>query len=174
MKETTKSGQSATADEPAINRYTADAQDRVNRLRALSADFPEGGDPTPLTSGEIRLVTMTSAEALEQAAVMAMTAVNVGGALSNVDELRDAINYIFAYQQVRGEAESFVGQLELSIIRRKLRAVKAARALYQVMKAYAKSEAGAAMLPYVKKMGEILKTGRRRKAAALPEPVKKE
>src|SRR5687768_13585157 len=135
----------ASADEPNSNPYNVDALERVNRLRAMIADVPGASDLPRLRSSEIRLANATSAEALEQAAVMAVNAPGVGGELANAPALRDALNYIFAYQQFREEMAAALRQIDLALVHRKLVAAKLARPLYQVMKAYAASEVGDAL-----------------------------
>jgi hypothetical protein len=174
MRETTiKQNLTATADDPATNRYTADALDRVTRLRAIFADLPGASNLPRLRPSEVRIANSTSAEALEQAAVMAATAAGVGGELANAPAFRDAVNYIFAYQQLREEMTAGLRQIDLAIVYNKYLAVKLARPLYQVMKAYAASEVGDALKPYVKQMQRTLARRRRKPlgTTAPPEPT---
>lgn len=159
----------ATADEPTSNRYNADALERVARVRAIVADLPGASDLPRLTPADLRIANTTSAEALEQAAVMSVTAQGVGGELANAPAFRDAVNYIFAYQQLREEMTAALRKLDLAIIRNKLTAVKLARPLYQLMKVYASTEVGDPFKPYVTQMQRTLGR-RRRKPAAAPAP----
>jgi hypothetical protein len=158
----------AAAEEAGSNPYHADALDRVSRLRAMIADLPGTTDLPRLRTSDIRLANGTSAEALEQAAVMSINARGVGGDLANAPALRDAVNYIFAYQQFREEMTAALRQLDLALVHKKLVAVKLARPLYQVMKAYAASEVGDSLKPYVKQMQRAL--GLRRRKPATPTP----
>jgi len=159
----------ASADEPTNNRYNADALERVNRVRAIVADLPGAADLPRLSSSDLRIANSTSAEALEQAAVMAVTAQGVGGELANAPAFRDAVNYIFAYQQLREEMTAALRKLDLAIVRNKLTAVKLARPFYRLMKVYASTEVGDPLKPYVTQMQRTL-TRRRRKALVTSEP----
>lgn len=164
----------AAADDPAINRYIAEALELVNRIRAIAALFPEESEPRRLRPSDLRLANITSAEALEQAAVLAEAAPNVGGSLANVHGLRDTINYLFANAKVREEAVTLLRRIDNTLARKKLRAVKLARALYQVAKVYAASEAGDGVKPHVAQMERTLRRKRRKAAAPAeqaPAPV---
>jgi hypothetical protein len=154
----------ATADEPTNNRYNADALERVSRVRAIVADLPGAADLPRLSSSDLRIANSTSAEALEQAAVMAVTAQGVGGELANAAAFRDAVNYIFAYQQLREEMTAALRKLDLAIVRNKLTAVKLARPFYQLMKVYASTEVGDPLKPYVTQMQRTLARRRRKPA----------
>lgn len=163
MREQTKQpAVSAAADDTVNNPYAADALDRVTRLRAIFADLPGATNLPRLRPSEIRIANSTSAEALEQAAVIAATTTGVGGELANVAAFRDAVNYIFAYQQLREEMTAALRQIDLAMVHNKYLAAKLARPLYQVMKAYAASEVGDALKPYVKQMQRTLARRRRK------------
>jgi hypothetical protein len=154
----------AAAVDEANNPYIADANDATAKLAALSAAFPEEPEPRPLTSNEKRLATSTSIEGLEQAASFAKTTPNVGGSLSKVEDMRDAINYVFAYTRFRDEAISMVRRVDHAIIRKKLHAVKLARGLYRVAKSYSTTDPGDSVKAHVEQLQRAL--GRRRKKAA--------
>jgi hypothetical protein len=158
----------AAADE-ATNPYVVTANESMSRLRAISDGFPEEPEPRPLTPNEMRLASATSIEGLEQAALFANAAPNVGGSLGNVDEMRDAINFVLANVRVRDEAMALVRRINHAIIRRKLKAVKAARSLYRVAKAYATTDPGDAVKAHITQMQRSL--GRRRRSPKVtPQP----
>jgi hypothetical protein len=160
----------AAASDEATNPYVASANDSMTRLRAISEGFPEEPEPRPLKPSEIRLANSTSVEGLEQAALFANAAPNVGGSLGNVEELRDAINFVFANVRVRDEAMALVRRVDHAIIRRKVKAVKVARSLYRVAKAYATTEPGDAVKAHVTQLQRTLGR-RRRKPAPQPDPT---
>src|SRR5260370_10150786 len=76
----------------------ADAQDKIAKLQALAASFPEEPDQNSLTSTDLRLATATSVQFLERAAQLA-EAGPVGGAAvgTNVSVLRHAVYSGLAY-----------------------------------------------------------------------------
>ena len=175
VKNQETTGAAASADEPSVNRYKGDALERTVRLRGVAQDIPDEADPRPLTPAELRLVSLTSAEALEKAALFAEAAPEVSVAVTNVADLRDAINFEFAYAGVRDEAMAVVRRIDHAIARRKLKAVKAARALYRVGKGYVTSAAGDSVRPHLEQMQRTL-VGRRKKPSASPaepEPAAK-
>jgi len=159
------------AEEPA-NKYTPDAQDRMTRLRTMASEFPDEADPKALTPSEIRLARVTSAAALENAAVLmeAQPAVGSGGVADAV-ELRDAIAFEIAYGGVRDEARALARRVDLAIMRRKLKAAKAARGLYRIAKGYITVDAGEPVRPHVAEMKKELAPRRRKKPAAAPAPA---
>ncbi|HKS23948.1 MAG TPA: hypothetical protein VJZ76_14185 [Thermoanaerobaculia bacterium] len=160
------------AEEPA-NKYTPDAQDRMMRLRTMASEFPDEADPKALTPSEIRLARVTSAAALENAAVLMEAQPVVGsGGVANAVELRDAIAFEIAYGSVREEARALARRIDLAIMRRKLKAAKAARGLYRVAKAYVTVDAGEPVRPHVAEMKQALGGSRRRrkKPATTPAP----
>ena len=160
------------ARDPA-NKYTPDAQERMTRLRTMASEFPDDTDPKALTPSEIRLARRTSAIALESAAVLmeAQPAVGAGGVADAV-ELRDAIAFEIAYGGVRDEARALARRIDLAIMRRKLKASKAARGLYRVAKGYITVDAGEPVRPHVAEMKQALGGSRRRrkKPATAPTP----
>ena len=158
--------------EPA-NKYTPDAQERMTRLRTMASEFPDEADPKALTRFEIRLARVTSAAALEHAAVLmeAQPAVNSVG-VANAVELRDAIAFEIAYGSVRDEARALARRIDLAIMRRKLKAARAARGLYRVAKGFATVDAGEAIRPHVSVMKQALGGSRRRKKPAPPVVTK--
>jgi hypothetical protein len=161
------------ANEPA-NRFTPDAQERMTRLRTMAAEFPDDVDPKPLTVAEIRLARSTSAAMLESAAIFVEASPRIGGVAADVEVLRDAIAFELAYGGVREEARAFVRHVDLAILRRKLKAAKAARAVYRVAKGFITVDAGDSVRPHVKEMKRSLKSRRRRNAATeSPDAAKK-
>ena len=154
--------------EPA-NKFTPDAQERMAHLRTIAAEFPDEADPKPLTSAEVRLARSTSAATLENAAVFIEAAPTVGGGVADVAELRDAIAFELAYSGVREEARALARRIDMAILRRKLKASKAARGVYRVAKGYVTVDAGDAVRPHVAEMKRSLKGRRRRKNDTAPE-----
>jgi len=150
------------------NRYTADAQRRVEALRAMAEAFPNLAGNRPLTSMEIRLARHTPIEALESAAVLAEATPQLAGVI-DVDEVRNVIMFELAYDNVRGEAVALARHIEHAILRRKLKAVKAVRALYRMAKAYATMDAGDPIVPHVQSLKHTLVRRRRRKSAPQAE-----
>lgn len=165
------SGPAGTA-EPLANRFTPDAHERMTRLRAMAAEFPDESDPKPLTLAEVRIARQTSAAALEKAAVFAEAAPNVGSTVSNVNvaELRDAIAFELAYTGVRDEARAMAHRVDHAILRRKLKAVRAARGLYRVAKGYITLDVGDPVRTHVADMKRTLTRPRRRKSAPPVQP----
>jgi hypothetical protein len=159
------------AKEPA-NKFTPDAQERMTRLRTMASEFPDEADPKALTPAEIRLARVTSAAALENAAILmeAQPAVGAGGVADAV-ELREAIAFEIAYGGVRDEARALARRIDLAIMRRKLKAAKAARGLYRVAKGYITVDAGESVRPHVAEMKkELVPARRRKKPATAPAP----
>ncbi len=162
-------------DTPVANRYTPDAQERMARLRAMAAEFPDEAEPRPITSGEVRVARRTSVAALEKAASFAEAAPVVGG-VANAAELRDAIAFELAYGGVRDEAAALARHVDQAILRRKLKAVRATRGLYRVAKGFITFDAGDAVRTHVGEMKRTLVPPRRRKAEKVPpgpDPLKK-
>jgi hypothetical protein len=160
------------AKEPA-NKFTPDAQERMTRLRTMASEFPDEADPKALTPAEIRLARRTSAAALESAAILidAQPAVG-GGVVADAVELREAIAFESAYGGVRDEARALARRVDLAIMRRKLKAAKAARGLYRVAKGFVSVDAGEPVRPHVAEMKQALAGSRRRKKpAAAPKPA---
>lgn len=156
--------------EPA-NKFTPDAQERMARLRAMAAEFPDEVDPQPLTSADIRLARMTSAAMLENTSVLIEASPRVGGAIADVTELREAIAFELAYGGVRDEARALARRIDQAILRRKLKAAKAARGLYRVAKGFVTVNAGDAFRPHVTEIKRALRGRRRRKSdATTPDP----
>jgi len=160
----------AAAEPPAANRFTPDAQERVARLRALLADFPDEADPRPLTRSEIRLARMTSAEALEKGAVFTEAAPAVGSAVVDVPEVREAIAFELAYSGFRDEMRASERRVHHAILRKKLKAVKAIRALYRVGKGYVTADAGDTVRTHLADLKRTLVRPHRKKAAPPAEP----
>jgi hypothetical protein len=161
----------AAVEEPVANRFTPDAAERIARLRELAAQFPDEADPRPLTLAEIRLARRTGPAALEKAALFAEAAPGVSNTVADVKDLRDTIAFEFAYGGVRDEAMVLVRRIDHAILRRKLKAVRTARALYRVGKGYVTLDAGDSMRPHVAEMQRALVRPSRRKRNAEGEPV---
>ena len=154
-----------TADEPQANRFTADAVRRRELLRALVEDLDEPAPPA-LTSMEVRLARHTPVAALEKAALF-IDAVPGFGEMIDVTELREVIAFELAYDGVRVEAMVLARRIDQIILRRKLRAVKAVRALYKIAKGYVTLDAGDAARTHVEALKKTLvRPARRRKKEA--------
>src|SRR5258708_13871938 len=92
MSSTTANRGTPEAGTPAASPQTADAQERIARLRAIADDFPDEASSKPLTKGERNLAARTSIVFVEKAAFFAEAAPNIGVALSvDTAPLRDAI-----------------------------------------------------------------------------------
>jgi len=160
------------AAEPKSNRFTLDAHERTERLRAMAAEFPDESDPRPLTPVEIRLARQTIPAALEKAAFFAETTPGVSGTIADVEELRDAIAFELAYAGVSDEARAYARRVDMAITKRKLKAVRAARGVYRMAKSYATVAEGDAIRTHVSDLKRTLGHPRRRKPAAQPDPAK--
>ena len=151
------------AGTPPSNRFTADAWRLIVQLRAVADELSkQETDPAPLTSMEIRLARHTSALALERAAVLAEAFPGIGGHV-DIAELRETIAFELAYGGVYDEARVVARRIEHIILRRKLKSVKAARALYRMAKAYVTLDSGDAARPLVEALKQTLVRPRRRK-----------
>jgi hypothetical protein len=158
------------APEPIPNGFTPDAQERMARLRAMAAEFPDEPDPRPLTPAEIRLARQTTATALEKTAVFAEAAPGVGNPVTSAAELRDAIAFELAYSGVRDQARALARHIDLAILRRKLKAVRSARGLYRMAKGYVTLDVGEPVRPHVADMKRTFTRPRRKKLSAQTEP----
>src|SRR5687767_8928479 len=72
------------AVDPIANRFTPDANEQIERLRAMAAEFPDEAEPRPLTLPEIRLARQTTPAALEKAAFFAEATPGVSGTIADV------------------------------------------------------------------------------------------
>jgi hypothetical protein len=158
------------AQAPASNRFTPDAQERMARLRAMAAEFPDDAEPQSLTDKDIRLARQTSAAALEKAALFAEAAPGMGAPVTNVSELREAIAFEMAYGGVRDEARALARSVDHAILRRKLKAAKAARGLFKIAKGYVTLDVGDPVRPHVDEMKRSFKRPRHKKSSAPTEP----
>ncbi len=165
----TKPDQTATAEDPVANRYTPDAQDRVLRLRAMAAEFPDDAEPRPLTVDEIRLARRTTITALEKAALFSEAAPGVSTTVANAAQLRDAIAFELAYGGLRSEALAMARKIDHAILRRKLKAVLAARGRYRVAKGFVTVDAGDGVRPHLYELKRSL-VPRRKPAPPPAEP----
>ena len=158
-------------EEPAANRFTPDAQERISRLRVMGDEVAGETEPRPLSLAEIRLARGTTAAAVEKAAVLAEAAAPQL-AVADVPELRDAIAFELAYGGVRDAALALARRIDLAILRRKLKAVRTARGLYRVAKGYVTLDSGDAVRTHVTEMKHALTRRRRKPApdAAAPPP----
>jgi hypothetical protein len=167
-------GDGTPAPEPIPNGYTADAQERMARLRAMADQFPDESDPKrALTPAEVRIARMASPAALEKAAVFAEGGPNVG-APASAAEMRDAIAFELAYSGVRDLASLLAHRVDRAILRRKLKAVKSARSVVVMAKSFATLDEGEAVRPQVGEMRRAFRRPRRRKLSAPEEPKKAE
>ena len=157
------------AQTPAANRFTPDAQERIARLRAMAAEFPDASEPQTLTEKDIRLARQTSVAALEKAALFAEAAPGMGAPVTNVSELREAIAFEIAYGGVRDEARALARNVEHAILRRKLKAAKTARGLFKIAKGYVTLDVGDPVKPHVDEMKRSLTRARRKKPSAPTE-----
>jgi hypothetical protein len=88
-----------------------------------------------------------------------------GGVVADAVELREAIAFEIAYGGVRDEARALARRVDLAIMRRKLKAAKAACGLYRVAKGFVSVDAGP-VRPHVAEMRQALAGSRRRKKPA--------
>ena len=156
----------AAADDPVANRYTPDAQERVARLRAMAAEFPDDADPRSLTVAEMRLARVTTMTALEKAALFSEAAPGVSTTVANATQLRDAIAFELAYGGLRDEALAMARKVDHAILRRKLKAVLAARGLYRIAKGFVTIDAGDGVRTHLHELKRSLI--RRKKPASTP------
>lgn len=170
MSNTIDPGTGPDSPVPAANRFTPDAQQRIARLRAEFSDDPAA---KPLTDLEIRMARQTPLLALEKAAVFAEAVPGGGAPVADAVELRDAIAFELAYGGVRDEARALARRIDRAILRRKVKAVKAARGLYRMGQGFVAQDIGDPMRPHVTEMKRSLQRPRRRKSATSPEPQPK-
>ena len=165
----TKLEGAAAADDPVANRYTPDAQERVARLRAMAAEFPDDAEPRSLTVAEMRLVRRTTITALEKAALFSEAAPGVSTSVVDATQLRDAIAFELAYGGLRNEALAMGRKIDHAIMRRKLKAVLAARGLYRVAKGFVTVDAGDDVRPHLNELKRSL-VPRRKPVPTTAEP----
>ncbi len=156
------------------NRFTADAQTRMVRLRSSGEEFPRDPKATPLTRREIVLARRTTVEALERAAVFAEAAPQFGVGPEEVAEIRDAIAFELAYAGVRDEAKAFARVVDMAIVQKKKKPTYLARALYEASKGVLKLPVGDPLKPHVSDMKRTLVPARRKKAQAPAPPVEEQ
>jgi hypothetical protein len=167
----TNQTQTAAGDAPEVptdNPFRADAQAKVAALRAMAAQFPDVGDPRPLTKAEVALARKTSISFLEKSALFIEASPTLGGALSDAASVREAASTELAYGGVIDEASSLIRRVQTFILRRKLKAAKVGRALYRVGKGLVTSDQGDGLRPHVEEMGKTLNRRRKPKRAAPP------
>lgn len=172
MSVITETGDGVTpAPEPIPNGYTADAQERMARLRAMADQFPEESDPKrALTPSEVRIARGATPAALEKAAVFAEGGPNVG-APANAAEMRDAIAFELAYSGVRDLASLLAHRVDRAILRRKLKAVRSARSVVVMAKSFATLDEGEAVRPQVGDMRRAFRRPPRKKRSVPAEPA---
>lgn len=168
MSDAAQEDETAPVEVPAAaNRYTADASRRMALLRAMAEDFAAAdGDRRPLRSTEIRLARHTSAAALEMGALLTEEVPELGGSVVKPMEVRDVIAYELAYGGVRDAALALARSIDHGILRRKLKAVLAVRALYRMAKGYATTDARDRVHVHLAELKRALVVPRRRKKAA--------
>jgi hypothetical protein len=139
-------------------------------LRTVAADLTADPERRMLRPTEIRLARHTTAMALEKGAVCAesVPALNI----VDVAEVRDVIAFELAYGGLRDEALKLAREIDLAILRRKLKSVLAVRTFYRVAKAYKTLPTGHDIHVHLAELKRALVVPRRRKAAAQPEPEK--
>jgi hypothetical protein len=152
------------------NRFTPDAQDRVARLRAWAADFPDEKDSRPLTRNEILVARITTPAALEKAALFAEAAPELSNGVVDVVDFREAIAFELAYGGVRDEALAVARRIDRAILRRKLKAALTTRGLYRIAKGYVTMDAGDAVRPHLSEIKRALVRPPRRKRPATEDP----
>ncbi len=157
----------AAPELPSPNRFTPDALDRMARLRAMAADFPDTADRRPLKQAERALARSTSVAALEKAAVFAEVAPGLGSSVGEVALLREAIAFEMAYISVRDEALALARYIDQAILRRKYPAAVVTRGLYRLGKGFVTLDAGDPVRTHVSDMKRALV--RRKKVATAPE-----
>jgi hypothetical protein len=156
----------SNSNEVVSNRFTPETQRLIAKLRAIEEEFIDVSEK-PLTPMEIRLARHTSPAALERAAVFVESMPGIAGVIEggiNPNELREAIYYELAYGGVRDIARYMAINIDHAIMRRKLKAVKIARALYKIAKSYATLDAADPVRPYVENLKQSLVRPRRRKS----------
>jgi len=168
-----EAGDGATpATEPIPNGYTADAQERMTRLRAMAEQFPDESDPKrALTPVEVRIARGATPAALEKAAVFAEGGPNVG-APASAEEMRDAIAFELAYSGVRDLASLLAHRVDRAILRRKLKAVRSARSVLVMAKSFATLDQGELVRPQIGELRRAFRRPSRKKATVQPEPSK--
>ena len=127
------------AAEPEINPYAADAQDRINRVRAVLEGFPRTLDLPPLSAGKLSSANKITAEALAQAARFAEDQPNIAGELANVPKLRDGSDFLSAYAGLREQVFVLLTNIDELMVQCKLETATYARGLYRMARTYAAS-----------------------------------
>ena len=158
----------AAEEQPASNRFTPAAQERIAILRTMASEFSDKPETRPLTPAEVRIARGTTPAALEKAALLAEAAPDIGRAVAPIDDLRDASAFELAYGSVRDEALALARQVDMAILRRKLKAAKAARGLYRVARGYVTMDAGDSVRTHV---AEVRRSLYRRRRKPAPEPA---
>ena len=172
MSTTVETGGGVTpTPEPIPNGYTADAQERMARLRVMADQFPDESDPKrALTPSEVRIARGATPGALEKAAVFAEGGPNVG-APASAAEMRDAIAFELAYSGVRDLASLLAHRVDRAILRRKLKAVRSARSMVVMAKTFATLDEGEAVRPQIGDMRRAFRRPARKKVTAPTEPT---
>jgi hypothetical protein len=160
----------APTDNPVANGFTRDAQERVSRLRALAAEFPDEINPRPLTVAEVRLARATTVTALEKAALFTEAAPGVSNGVADATALREVIAFELAYGGLRDEALAMARRVDHAILRRKLKAVRATRGLYRLAKSYVAVDVGDNVRTHLGEMKRAL-VRTRRKPLPATEPA---
>jgi hypothetical protein len=127
--------------------FLTDAREKIAQLRTIAAAFPDPGDPQALNLGGAAPGDGDQLRFLEKTAVFIEASPALEGALSEAATLRDAIAAELAWGGIADEAKALLRRVETAMARKKLKAAKAARALYRVGKSFVTSDAGDAMKP---------------------------
>jgi hypothetical protein len=151
---------------PESNPMLIDARAKIALIRSIKADFPEETDSKPLRASEMALATKTTVAFLEKSALFIEASPILGSALADAATMREAAFAELAYGGLVDEALALVRRVRTSVLRRKLKAVRAARALYKVAQGFVTSDAGDPLRPHLAEMKRTL--SRRRRPAKKP------
>lgn len=166
-KETTNA---AAIETPVLDAIAADAKEKIERLRAVAAEFPAEGEPRELTRAEMQLAASTPITFLEKAARFAEAAPEMGNPLSvDTNVLRRAIAVELAYGGVVDQCYTVARRARIVILREKLKAVKVARELYRLAKGYVTTDAGGGVKIHVQEMKNSLRRKARKATDEEPE-----
>ena len=162
----------AATDHP--NRYTADVQEAIQRLRAITEEIIKDANLRPLTLAETRLARATDPAALEKAAAICEGEPGVDDQLASASRMRDALAYVQAFESLRDEYVTCTRLVDQSVLCKKLDAVKEARVVYRLGKGMITAEAGDALRPKVEALKNALVRPRRKRkeegsSSATPE-----
>ena len=162
-----KPAAAVAAAEESPNRYTADVQERIARLKELIKEFSDEGDPRPaLSTAEVRLARSTRPEAMENAARIVEEAVGISGNAADVRKLRDTIFYILAFASFRNALLAAAKLVDEDMLHKQLEAAKITRGIYRTAKGFVTLDAGDAIKTYVADLKSALVRPRRKRKVA--------